>query len=141
MPAERRHGRSADGDGADAKTEARMAAFTATPLTPQQLAGLARLVNRATLYEIEIIAADGRKALLCYTPLRTGLGLRNGLLERGAAVAAFLGAPSNAKMKSVRGCHSSTHEITGGGLIRFSGRTKRDVIMADTPLPYVAQEG
>jgi len=118
-----------------------MAAFTAKPLTARQIKMLAARQNRPTLYEIEIIAPDGRKALLCYASRRSALGLRQGLLERGSAVAVFLGAPANAQIKPVRGCIVFSHEVTGGGRIRYSNRTMRDVIMADTPLPYVAQEG
>ncbi len=117
-----------------------MSHFTAQPLSPSQAAALERLRNRPTLYEIELIAPDGRKALVAYAARRTGAGLRAAVHERATAVLAFLGAPSSARIEPKRGCRYATHTITGGALVRFSNRTKRDVIMEGTPLPYVAKE-
>jgi hypothetical protein len=117
-----------------------MALHTATPLTAQQLTALARLQNRPTLYEIEIVAPDGRKALLAYASRKTGAGLRDAVYQRAQPLLTFLGAPQNARIEPTKGCRYHGHTVTGGGLVRFSNRTKRDVIMEGTSLPYVAQE-
>lgn len=118
-----------------------MALHTATPLTREQLAALARLQNHPTLYEIEIVAPDGRKALVAYTARRNKAGIRAAVYERAQAVLTFLAAPKDAEMKPTKGCRYHTHTVTGGGVIRFSNRTKRDVIMDGTALPYVGGEG
>lgn len=118
-----------------------MAHYTATPLTEQQIAALDRLRNRPTLYEIELVAPDGRKALVAYAQRRNGAGLRQAVYQRAQAVLAFLGAPGDARIEPTKGCRYHGHTITGGGLVRFSNRTKRDVIMEGTALPYVAKEG
>lgn len=118
-----------------------MAHYTAQPLTAEQLTALARLQNRPTLYEIEIVAPDGRKALVAYASRKNGAGLRQAVCQRGTAVLAFLGAPQDARIEPTKGCRYFSHTITGGGLVRFSNRTKRDVIMEGTALPYVAKEG
>lgn len=117
-----------------------MPLHTAQPLTAEQLAALARLQNRPTLYEIEIVAPDGRKALLAYASRKTGAGLRDAVYQRTDPLLTFLAAQQNARIEPTKGCRYHTHTITGGGLVRFSNRTKRDVIMEGTALPYVAKE-
>ena len=109
-------------------------------LTPDQLRQLAALQNRPTLYEIEIVAPDGRKALLAYSAQRSGRGLRTATSQRAEAVLRFLGADKKAGFTATTGCRYHTHRVDGGGLIRFSNRTKRDVIMEASALPYVAAE-
>jgi len=114
-----------------------MTLHIATPLTADQLAGLAALQNRPTLYEIEVVAPDGRKALLAYTARKSGLGLRSAVAGRAEALLAFLGANRDARFVATTGCRCHTHTITGHGLLRFSDRTKRDVVMEGTPLTYI----
>lgn len=120
-----------------------MAHYTAAPLTEQQIVALDGLRNRPTLYEIEVQSADGRRALVAYAARRSAAGLRQALHQRAEAVLAFVGAEPGTRIGAIKGCRAHTHSLlgTGGAFVRFTGRTKRDVIMEDTPLPYVAQEG
>lgn len=120
-----------------------MGHYTPPALTERQIAALDSLRNRPTTYEIEIVAADGRKGLVAYAQRRSAAGLRAAVFQRGAAVLAFLGAPPTTRIEPIKGCRAHTHSVlgTGGAFIRFSGRTKRDVIMADTALAYIGQEG
>lgn len=106
-------------------------------LRPDQIAALEALRNRPTLYEAVVIRPDGERRLLTYCGRHSMRGLRDALSERGAAVATFLGVGDNAEAV-VRGREV---RITGGGIVRFSGRTKRDVIMQDTKLTYIGGEG
>ncbi len=121
-----------------------MAHYTAPRhLTEAQITALDRLRNRPTLYEIELVGADGRRALVAYAQRRNAAGLRQAVYQRAQAVLAFLAAPPTTRIEPIKGCTKHTHSVlgTGGAFIRFSGRTKRDVIMQDTPLTYIEQEG
>ncbi len=103
----------------------------APAFTPEQLRRIARLKNRDTLYEAEIVRADGARVLLAYCR-KSGSGLREALRKRTEAVVRFLGGP-----KAITwGRGTAPVEIEGGGSIRFSGRTERDAIV-EGELPYV----
>lgn len=111
-------------------------------LTEAQIVALDALRNRPTLYEIILVTQDERKALVAYTARRNASGLRAAVHQRADAVLAFVGAPVGTRMLPIKGCTVQTHSLAGtGAFIRFSGRTKRDVIMEGTPLPYVETEG
>lgn len=98
---------------------------------------LARLTNRATRYEVVAQRPDGTTALVGYTPRRTLSGLRDAAGNRGTELVAWLDAPPGAEMSWRRGC-TDTVQITGGGIVRFSGRTQREAICAGA-LPSITQ--
>lgn len=120
-----------------------MALHTATPLTSEQLAALARLRNLPTLYEIEVQTHDGRRALVAYAARRSAAGLRQAVHQRAEAILAFVAAGPGTRLGPIKGCRVHTHSLlgTGGSFVRFTGRTKRDAIMQGTTLPYVGGEG
>lgn len=103
-------------------------------LSPEQLRRVARLHNRHTLYEAEIIRPDGTKALLAYCGRRSKQGLIEALDKRAPHALRFLGAPRHARVERERG--SPDVKIEGGGMIRFSGRTQREAII-EGELQYV----
>ena len=112
-------------------------------LTEAQIVALDALRNRPTLYEIVLVTKDERKALVAYTARKSASGLRAAVHQRAEAVLAFAGAPPGTRMQPIKGCTVQTHSLvgTGGAFVRFTGRTKRDVIMEGTPLPHVEKEG
>ena len=104
------------------------------PLTPEQVRRLARLQNRRTCYEVEIVHPDGRRALLCYSEASSMSAVRQAIEKRGRSVIAFLGMDDAAAMTWQRG----RREVRiGGAIVRFTGRTQRDAIMSGKELPYV----
>lgn len=121
-----------------------MAHFTAARhLTESQIVALDALRNRPTLYEIEVQTSDGRRALVAYAARRSAAGLRQAVHQRAEAVLAFVAAGPGTRLVPIKGCTVQTHSLVGTGcaFVRFTGRTKRDVIMEGTPLPYVEKEG
>ncbi len=90
----------------------------------------------ATLYEIEVIAADGRKGLVAYAGRRSKAGLRAAVHQRAAALLRFLKS-DKATMEPVAKHSQHQHDISGGHLVRFSGRTKLDAKAA--PLTYIGE--
>ena len=105
-------------------------------LSHQQLAALARIQGRATLYEAEIVRPDGERRLLAYCGRRSSAGLGTAFDQRSTFVFVFLKLPRSTPVTKPKG--KVELHFKGGAVIRFTGRTKRDVIMEDTPLRYVA---
>lgn len=103
-------------------------------LTAEQMAKLARMRDCSTLYEAVIVRPDGAKCLLAYCGQHSKRGLQMALQTRGEHAVRFLGVAPDARVTVERG--SQDLRITGGGIVRFSGRTKRDAIM-EGELAYV----
>lgn len=122
-----------------------MSAHVAAPLRPDQLAALARLQNRRTLYEIAVLTPDGRKALVAYTMRPSQQGIGEAIRERADELVAWLGQP----VATVEMEWGAVNDVPGFvlrstlrpnlllGLVYRTNRTKRDVIMEDSKLPYV----
>jgi hypothetical protein len=106
------------------------------PLSPEQLRRLERLRNRRTLYEIEIVHPDGRRALLCYSDGTGKRPIRLAIEKRNRSVADFLEINGGAEMTWERG-KPEIH--VGAGIVRATGRTQRDAIMSGNELPYVGK--
>ncbi len=119
--------------------------LAAPGLSDEQRRALARLQNRKTSYEAEIVRADGQKRLFVYTDARSQRGLLNCLTGvRQVGVSIFLGIPTSELFMSKGRNDKTLHVVNRGGrrlghFIRFTGRTRRDVIMENNPLPYVAE--
>lgn len=106
--------------------------YTATPLTDEQTARLARLHNRLTAYELEVVHPDGTTALFCYTQRKSRIGLMVATEgPRAIRACRFLGIdPATARYRVPRGtARAELRLIPGNGVIRFTGRTERQAIM------------
>jgi hypothetical protein len=109
--------------------------ITVKPLTDEQVRELARLQNRRTMYEIEI-AVGAQRALLCYSESTSVRQIIQATETRQRAVLAFLGMEGPIPVERVKG----RQELRiAGAVIRPTGRTRRDVIMAGDPLPYIGK--
>lgn len=108
-------------------------------LSAEQMAKLERLRHFGTRYEAVVVRPDGKQALLAYCGRHSMAGLREALCQRAQAVIAFLDAPAGAEVTYPRRGPQEI-SITGGGVVRFSGRTQREAIQAGE-LPYVGGEG
>ena len=109
---------------------------TTTTLRPDQLAALARLHNRRTLYEIAITHPSGEKALVCYSDSKSQSSLSRGISHRADELHAWTRQPAGTLFiewsRQLGG-----FKLSDGSLIRATGRTKRDVVMEDRKLPYI----
>lgn len=105
-------------------------------LSAQQVKRLNSIAHFHTAYEAVVVRGDGTRVLLAYCVRKSGRGLRDALRKRWDAVCAFLALDDEIATFDV----ISKNEIRaiGGGVIRWSGRTERDAIMAGE-LTYVVR--
>lgn len=112
------------------------AASAAPRLRPDQIAALTRLQNRRTLYEIAVLTPDGRRGLVCYSDSTSHRSIRDAVWKRADELVAWLGAkPDSLTMEWSHVANGL--KLSDGSIIRKTGRTKRDVIMEDSKLPYI----
>ena len=94
-------------------------------MTPGQLAKLARIQNRVTLYEVALTHLDtGERRLLCYTR-KTGRGIRDYIFKHGPALVAFCGDENFRPGWKRQGDETAV----GRWSIGFTGRTQREAIL------------
>ena len=101
------------------------------------LAKLAKLQNRATAYEAEIVRPDGTTNLLAYIQGKSTSNLRKAMAGRAEAIAKFLGPDHDSRFTMGQdAAYGATIKTADGAVIRWTGRTKRDATM-EGALPYV----
>lgn len=104
-------------------------------LDTTQTFALAAIQGRTTLYEIALIAPDGRSFLVCYSP-RSGRMLRASVSKRAHRIVAVMGNPE----AMVIGDTKESMSLTGGWVAKFTGRTEREAII-EGPLQALPVEG
>jgi hypothetical protein len=100
-------------------------------MTDAQRRRLESLRHHHTLYEVALISPEGAKHLLCYTE-RSGRRLRAAVVKRAARVLATI-ADDGAVVTAVT---KESLTLTGGWVVRFTGRTERESII-NGALPYI----
>ena len=102
-------------------------------MTDEQMRKLVALQNYGTRYEAVVIRGDGERRLLAYCGRHSRRGLIDALQNRAEIAIKFLGIGADARMTLAKDAIS----LTGGGMVKFTGRTQRDAIMSGE-LPYIA---
>jgi len=96
------------------------------PLTAHQTKRLTALQHYGTAYEAVVIHPNGTTVRLAYTYRHSFRGLQDVLIKYAEKVIAFLG--DDPKPYAVHNGKRRTITISGGGVVKFSGRTERQAI-------------
>lgn len=88
--------------------------------------------NHQTLYEVALVAPDGRRFLVCYAQ-RSGRMLRQGVTKRATRLVTTIGDETTEIVRVTKDAMT----LSGGWAVRFTGRTEREAIISGE-LPAIA---
>jgi hypothetical protein len=87
-------------------------------------------------YEVEVVHPDGRRAFLAFVRRQSFAALNRAMDYHRFEIMDFLGLTVDARMTT--SLTATAYHLTGGGLVRFSGRTEHEVVYGTAPpLPCV----
>jgi hypothetical protein len=99
-------------------------------LSEDQIRKLTAMQNRGTYYEAAVIRADGTQARLGYLGRHSAIGLFTAVRGRPCRVLAFLGLDPNGSIECDFDKKTKSVKFDDGAVIKFTGRTERDAVMA-----------
>lgn len=85
---------------------------------------LEALQGRQTLYEVALVAPDGRRWFVSYTA-QSGSKLRAAVARRAVSIAATMADSDPVVLSEGK----NSMQLSGGWVVRFTGRTERETIL------------